>query len=1454
LNQLLRAIVTYVPRHVVLQLLQSPEVARNSGQFLKGTLLFSDISGFTSLSEHLRKKGDAEGAEAIVKVINDYLDVMLAIVFKYNGLLIKFGGDAMLCLFTGEDYGALRAVMAAWEMKQTMLARFSEIQALDEIVELGMKVGGNSGLLLAANVGTAQHMEYILTGGVVEHTAHAESWAVRGDILISRESYALIKDYLEVEKRATGELMAQDSQEIVFFRVVGIRADAKFELPDTWQAVERLLATVKDDPWGIIARLDALAPYLPAGVLNQLVYDPQHGAIEGQHRQVTVMFINFVGMRDIINAYGTDAAEQVTAQLREYFCAMQEEVRYYGGMINKVDLYDQGDKLMVIFGAPVAHEKDAQRAALTALAMQSTLDDLSCSGFLSQRIGINSGYVFAGNVGSSVCRRREYTVMGDDVNVAARLMSAADPGQILISQSVWEQVKGNFVAEDLGSIYVKNKAEPIPIFALQEALRTQDHRPSHTLRSALVGRDRALEALGTCWRALHTRGRKQLAVITGEAGVGKTRLLREWQQQVKAAKGPPAHGGSHAPDDDQPPTSTWVWCRGRAYGQETAGIFVEAVEQLAGFTDDDSPQRRWRKLSALLTAMFRQAEPGWINAFNNKLTFLGRFMGLDFSQRKDGADLARRWEQLEPQARQLEMRLAVCDVLVHAAQAGPLFLILDDLHWADQDSLDMLPLVWDRLPHRTPVLMCLLFRELKTAPVWQTWQEISRTYPPNVRIALKELAGDDHRQLLTNLLHPHKVSDRLCDLILAATDGNPLYVEEVLHTLLEAQTLVLHAGTEWRLAPTVTQIHVPHTLQQIIQSRIDELDFRSLGTRRVLWMAAVIGETFEEDALHHVFTSTRRRESEEDLWRHLETLRRVEMIQDFEDVEHQRWMYRFRHGLVQQVAYENMLIEKRQAYHGVVGQWLETTYRGELSRHYEVLAHHYRHSPMRDKALFYLDKAARKAQQTYANETALRYYTQALALEERWTWRKGQIEVLHILGRREEEREALQALEAMPDAPAFDVAYLWGQYYEAIGEYAQAQAKIEHALELGQAQDNVLEEARSLVQLGLIPLRQGDYDQAKAHYRQMLALFEGRDSLSDEESQILTQSLNGLGSIYRQKGHFDQAQTFYGRALTLSQTRGDRLAEARALNNLGSTDFYRRHFDGALAYYQQALETRRAIGDRAGEGTSLFNLALVASDMGNYDEAQAYFSEALTIQQTIGNRWEQVNIYNSLGIMHQELGDLSTAQTYLRQGLTLAQKIEDAAGQAYILGSLGLVVRDMGKLKVAQKLLTKGLTLAQGQHNKHLMTYFLSYLSDVNLRRGQLEQAITRAQAALALHQEMGMRLFTADDLAILASAHLAAGDITQALNYARQALSLLEECGGEGPEFPQRDYLICYHVLSEAKQSEVARAALQSAYNLVMARAKKIADAALRRSFLEQVPVNREIVREYGNMVEGRQ
>jgi tetratricopeptide (TPR) repeat protein len=217
-------------------------------------------------------------------------------------------------------------------------------------------------------------------------------------------------------------------------------------------------------------------------------------------------------------------------------------------------------------------------------------------------------------------------------------------------------------------------------------------------------------------------------------------------------------------------------------------------------------------------------------------------------------------------------------------------------------------------------------------------------------------------------------------------------------------------------------------------------------------------------------------------------------------------------------------------------------------------------------------------------------------------------------------------------------------------------------------------------------------------------------------------------------------------------------------------------------------------------------------------------------------------------VLFHQLGDFSTAQNHLQRGLQLVQEIGDEAGQAYILCNLGLVIRDQGDIQAAKELLTDGLDLAQAQDDKYLVSYYLSHLGAISLQAGALDQAIEQANTALTMRIENEMRLLTTADLVTIASAYLASGSTDQALDYALQALSILNECGGEGPEFPQRDYFNCYQVLAATGQPEHARTALQSAYGLIMTRADRITDPVLRQSFLEQVPVNREIVQEYNN------
>ncbi|MFQ5577872.1 MAG: tetratricopeptide repeat protein, partial [Anaerolineae bacterium] len=492
-----------------------------------------------------------------------------------------------------------------------------------------------------------------------------------------------------------------------------------------------------------------------------------------------------------------------------------------------------------------------------------------------------------------------------------------------------------------------------------------------------------------------------------------------------------------------------------------------------------------------------------------------------------------------------------------------------------------------------------------------------------------------------------------------------------------------------------------------------------------------------------------------------------------------------------------------------------------------------------------LDKAARKAQAEYANETALPYYNRALALEEHREWRREQIEILHILGRREEEAASLKILAANPQANPVETALLWGRYYESTASYAEAQATVEQALLAGHQTGRMVDRIRCLNQLGLIARRRGDYDDATVWYNQVVNLFQDAAGYAADEGQVLAQALNGLGIVHRQQGRFDEARTCYERALDLYRAAQNRRGEAETLNSLGVTAFYQRAFEAALAYHQEALSIRQTIGDRAGEGISLLNLAQATRDAGDYGQAQQYLRAALNIQQAVGNRWEQVVIWNDMGILFQELGDLPRAESCLQQGLDLCHEIGHKVGITYLMSNLALVMRDGMKLPEAERLLVEGLALVQQQtkDDKYQSAVFLSYLSTVNLQSGKLKKAIQQAEKALAMRRETGLHLLAADDLATLAAAHLKANDVVSAVSYAEKSLAILQECDGQGPEFPQRDYFVCYRVMTAAGQTQTARAALQAACKLVMDRADKIIDPALRQSFLQKVAINRQIV-----------
>ncbi|GIV98024.1 MAG: adenylyl cyclase [Herpetosiphonaceae bacterium] len=1355
---------TYIPLDRRRALLQDSELPSR----MQGATMFADISGFTPLTAAFaRHFGPKRGAEEMTRYLNMVYDALISQVDYYDGSVVGFAGDGITCWFDGDT--GLRAIACALAMQHAM-EDFKVIPlASGETGGLAMKVGIATGVVRRFLVGDPQiQVIDVLGGSTLDRMAAAEHLAEKGEIILDGEDAARLAGKLQIAEWRSADMHEATSPAPQYAVVRGLTTPLNVTPPETL-ALEGL-------------REEQVRPWLLPTVYKRLAAGQE--IFLAELRPTVALFLRFTGI-------DYDNEEDAGGKLDAFIRWVQSILAHYEGSLLQLTIGDKGSYLYATFGAPIAHPDDTMRAVLAALELRTPPPELSYIQRL--QIGMSQGQMRTGSYGGAT--RRTYGVLGDEVNLAARLMQKAAPGTILASQRVWQATATELSWGEPVALTVKGLSAPLMVAELKGIHPRAGQRIRVAQRALpLLGREAEITFAK---RAIsHVRnGRGKIIGICGESGIGKTRLVEEIIQIAQAESFVSYEG----------------FCQ--SYGINTPYLVWRPI---------------WRSFFGIDAAWPVEVQAEVLEQalaqYGAQLVERLPLMNVIFDLAIPETELV---QALDAKLRKESLEALLIDCLVTRAKDGPLLLVLEDCHWIDPLSHDLLEAV-SRAITQLPVLIVASYQPPELERI-----KANRVMglPHATELRLAEFTPQEAGAMILARLAqaaPDEITipDALIKQIIERAQGNPFYIEELISYLQDQRY-------DWRDTAEIERIDLPTSLQRLILSRIDVLDEEE---KVALKVASVIGQTFDLEVLAQTHPQHPQHGM---LRRQISALEKHEFALMLLPVP--RVTYVFKHNLTREVAYGTLLEAQRRQLHRAVAEALERLQPEAV----EQLAYHYRQSGMQEKALYYLDKAARKAQREYANEAAVDYYTQALLLEERWEWRKGQVEVFHILGRREEEQKALTALEDMQDAPVFEVAYLWGQYYEAIGDYAQAQAQVERALATCRDQEHKLNQMRCLSQLGLIARRQGDYEQARGWYDQALRLYEEQKFALNEISQTLAQILNGLGSVHRQQGEFEEAKRCFEQALELSRQQNDRKGEAEALNYLGGMAYYRRQFTQALEYHRQALELRRAIGDRAGEGISLFNLGTICSDAGDYSLAQSYFSAALAIQQAIGNRWEEINIWNGMGIMYQELGVLSQAQQCLQQGLALSKEIGDEGGQVYILANLGLVVRDQGDLEAAEAILSDGLAIGQAQFDRYAVSYFLSHLAVISLLAGRPEQAIERANAALALRREIDLRLWTTADLSTLAAAYLVLGHLDQALQLAAEALTILNECGGEGPEFPHRDYFICYQVLAAAAKVDEAREVLQSAYTLIQGRAEKIADPALRDSFLMHVPINQQIIQE---------
>lgn len=1128
----------YLPYLVARELAADPQASlAGRERRLDAVVLFADISGFTAISEALAASGRG-GAEELTGLLNAYLAPAIAKVEQYGGSVGKLGGDAITAVFPygeGERQAVARRALACALEIQAHVARYAAIHTSAGAFTLTMGVGLADGPLLATVVGApGARLELVLAGAVLARAAAAERAALPGEVAVTATMLADL-DPVEAEPRLPAAAGPARSHYVV--AAMGQPPDPA-PLP----------------PLGPLSPAAArqAAAFLPPAIARRL--ESGQASFVNEHRTVTVLFAAFA-------APDPEQTPQAGAMLQAYLARVFRVVRRFGGYVNKTQVDDKGSSFLALFGAPLSHEDDAARALQCALELRDLPREVEGPAL---RVGIASGLVYCGEVGSAT--HREYTVIGDTVNLAARLMEAAVADQILVADATRRAAGSAFEWGAARELTLRGRVAPATVSPLAGARvpPAEAGLPS----AELIGRsdERAiLEA--ALEQALSGHG--QVVGLRGEAGVGKTALA--WATLNTAAR-------------------LGARClRSECLSYRSASGYLAWRPLLRGLVglDASAPApRQAERLAERLTAIDPRLSP--------RLPLLAAALGLPAAD----SPITR---ELGPAERRRGLEALALDLIDHAAAEAPLAIVIEGCDWIDPLSRDLLEAVARRAAG-LPVLIVLTYRN--SSPLGAT------RLPHYRELSLSELSPEAAERLIARvvarLYGPDAiVPAALVERVAARAQGNPFYIEQLL-------SLAHERGLDLADERAIAELELPDSLHSLILSRIDRL---GEDARTALKVASVIGREFSPRWLSGVYPPLA---DNGHLLVGLDELSRSDLAIPGGDGPDAAYL--FRHALTREVAYASLSRATRADLHERAGDFIERSFPGELDRHLDLLAHHYSLSDNQIKQREYLARAAEAAYSAGASAAAADFYRKLLPLLHRHERSAVLIRLgmaLRLSGRWDEaEQVYTEALDLAPDpATAARVRNVIGELMLRRGDYSAAREWLEQALAGLNAAGDREGASEAAEHLAMVDYSVGNYAAALATLEQALE----RAQAGGRQPRTM-QLLNNIGAIYAATGDLERALDCYERCLRLSAELGSRRHIGVAVGNMGNIYSARGDYGKALDCYSQKLQCAQEIGDRLELGIAVLNLGSTYEAQGEYGRATACYLRSLALGLELGDK------------------------------------------------------------------------------------------------------------------------------------------------------------------------------------------------------------------------------------------
>jgi len=917
----LTSLTCYVPGLIARGLAADPTpLSEPTAERFPAAVLFADISGFTSLAERLAQQGPA-GTEELTRILNDYFGQLIEIITSHGGDVVKFAGDALIALWpiTTEDsrrmteeespstvrHPAQRSALSEVTLRAAQCGLAVQAALHNYLVaegtRLSLRIGIGAGEILTASVGgVRRRWEYLVAGQPLIQMGLAKACIQPGQVALSPEAWAYVAEQCVGETLSGGTRLDR-------VPVALPPRPLTFPVP----AAEAEAALRSYIPGAILARLDA-------GQTEWLA----------ELRRVTIVFVKVTGL----NYAAPDALEQIQAVMY----ALQNVLYQYEGSVNQFIADDKGTIMVMAFGLPpLTHEDDPARGLQAALAMRAALGAVG----KQSAIGLATGRVFCGALGSA--GRRQYAILGDAVNLSARLMEAAPDG-ILCEVATYQSARARFEFESLPPLKLKGKAEPVAVYRPHSVQSKVQIPKSHT---HLVGRSAERAVLEEQLQALAQRRVGGVVIIEGEAGIGKSRLVEDLCQEARACQ-ITTFSGSADSIEKSVPYRAW------------RNVFAELLD-VGVLTNPASQRRHVRDLLEFEPELLARAP------------LLNAVLPFDFVEN----DLT---QEMTGQVRADNTRELLLGLLQDSADRSPKIVILEDAHWQDSASW-ALALALSRLilPDEAvaalPILLIVVIRPVADLPAeYSEWLEAAGVR----RLKLESLPPDDIRALVCQRLNVTAVPDALAALIYDRTEGHPLFSEELAYTLRDTGALVVVNG-ECRIAPEAGDLRglkLPETIEGVVTSRIDRL---SPPQQFTLKLASVIGQLFSYRLLYdiHPIEGDKSR-----LLDYLQQLERLELTQTA--LPEPDLAYSFKQSLTREVAYNMLLFAQRRELHRAIAEWHEQTYAADPSPFYATLAYHWSKAEAPGQAFEYLEKAGQQALHSGTYREAAGFFREAVRLIE----------------------------------------------------------------------------------------------------------------------------------------------------------------------------------------------------------------------------------------------------------------------------------------------------------------------------------------------------------------------------------------------------------------------------------------------------------------------------------------